>query len=163
MSVALLAILLVSCNNSPWFPNRKNYDVSQNDTTIASCVVEPQFVSITEVIDFWKDANEAAFVDSVFLSMNENVLRNVTNVLLKNHAFVTKKSIVEEYRANSSIYNNLIDTTPQTTNNKVDLGATDLGNRRSDSILSSSVNYRTDTINGHPVKIRIKTEESYVK
>ena len=58
------------------------------------------------------------------------------------------------------VYNNLPKSTTAPVNT-VDKSATDLGSRHDSNVISTSYNYRTDTINGKPVKIRITTTESY--
>ena len=86
-------------------------------------------------------------------------------MLLKKSGTIDKKSIIEEYRANSTVYDNLpVPQQSNATTQEIDLGSTDLGSRQNQTdIISTSYQYRTDTINGKPVKIQIKKEESYAK
>ena len=166
--LAFIGILFLSgCKGAPFIPTE---DTTANDSAYVAqkveSIVNPQFTNIRELISFRTQMNEDYAIDSVFRVIPEPILNNVASVLFKKNGFATKKSIVEEYRANSSIYNNLPSnaTLQQSGMHKeVDLQATDLGNRRQDSVISTSFSYRTDTINGKPVRIQIKTEESYVK
>lgn len=167
--VLLLAVvtLMVGCKNAPW-SNPNNYDTANDSVLVAQqveAIVNPQFTTVQEIVDFRQQTNEGFTVDSIFRAIPEQVLNNVASVLIKKNGIVDKKSVVEEYRANRAVYDNLPATSqPATTTQEVDLNATDLGNKRSESdVISTSYQYRTDTINGKPVKIQIKQEESYVR
>ena len=117
-----------------------------------SDLVCPTFVSAEEVLIYRQTEMDMKRVDSVFYSIPEGTLINVCSVLIRKNGSMTKQSIVEEYESNSSIYKNL---PAATTEKEIDLSATDLGNRRQESI-----SFRTDTVNGKPIRIRItKTEE----
>lgn len=160
-------MLFLSCDNWPR-SGPDNYDVADT-LTIAEqidVVMNPQFTTVEEVILYRHDAMENHQIDSLFESIDETTLRNVCHVLLRKNASITKKSIVEEYQANAGVYNNLPLSKADSTSkrNEVNLNATDLGNKRNDSdIILTSYSYRTDTINGKPVKIKIKKEEYYVR
>lgn len=168
--VLLLAAIaiMVSCKGAPWStPN--NYDTAGDSVLVAQqveAIVNPQFTTVQEVVNFRQQTNEGFTIDSIFSAIPEQVLNNVASVLIKKNGIVDKKSIVKEYQANSAIYDNLPASTqqPANTTQNVDLNATDLGNRCSNSdVISTSYQYRTDTVNGRPVKIQIKKEESYVR
>lgn len=164
MLIATIAILsMASCKNWPT-SCPKNYDTADS-TKIAQgyidAIVNPKFVTVQDIIQFQQQTNENFTADSIFRVMSEQALINVATVIIKKQGSLTKNSLVDEYRANRSVYDNLPANSTTLTNvpQKVDLTATDLGNRR---IISTSYSYRTDTIDGVARKIQIKKEESYV-
>ena len=163
MGLLALTIIIVGCKDMPWH-GTDNYDTAVEDTICVASMVEdylnPQFSTVNELVQFRKEVVEEYEIDSIFCSLPEATLKNVASVLIRKYGIVDKRSVVEEYRANISVYDNL-PTTQQTTTKPVDLGATDLGNRQDEGIISTSYQYRTDTIDDKPVKIQIKTEESY--
>lgn len=147
-------------------PYQNNFD--EGDSIKVAQVIEqlesPILYSIKDVQDLQDLMVDQRTTDEVFMSLPYDVLQSVTSVLLKNGEIVTKKSIVNEYRANDRIYNNLpvsTDSTCVISSTDPDLGATDLGSRSEDKIISSSLKKRTDTVNGKPVTVITKTEESY--
>lgn len=168
--IALTAIVIVgalqlsSCDRMPW-----NYDTAKSDSVLVAeqveAIINPQFTTVQDIIEFRQRTDEGFVVDSIFRALPESVLSNVAAVLIKKDGSVDKKSIVKEYKANKGVYDNLppapISKT-EATKDTVDLSSTDLGTRQSDKkVISTSYTYRTDTVNGKPVKIQIKTEESY--
>lgn len=166
--LALLAIAitttLLSCDKVS-----KYYDTEQSTEQVEQIAAEPNLVfeTVGDLIDYKFAQCEEYSVDSTFRAMSTTVLTNVGEVVLKKNGNITKKSIVEEYRANRSIYDNLPNSTQiQSTNaaTTVDLGSTDLGSKREeDDIISTSYSYRTDTVNGKVRKIQIKKEEKYAE
>lgn len=152
--------LFVSCDkfgaNSPG----DNYDTSDSAQVaeFVNSIVNPQLMSVEEVLSLKNNMLEKQSIDSAFLALDNDLISTVTAVLLKKKQAVTKKDILEEYRRCSDVYNNL---PKPNTPKAVDTSATDLGSRHDTGIISTSYNYRTDTINGKPVKIRITTTEAY--
>lgn len=69
--------------------------------------MNPAFLSVNEVLVFQEKLKEDYSNDSVFRSIPKDVLVNVCNVLLANDGNITKKSVVEEFRQHSNIYNNI--------------------------------------------------------
>ena len=170
LALLLSTLLLNSCDNLPWFHDSDKCDC-MDSTYVAQEIekfVNPQFNSVDEIIVYKMQNQDGITIDSIFWALPDNVLSNVASVLFNKGKTVTKKSIVEEYRAGINIYSNLPantkdianTTTDQNTSQSVDLGSTDLGNRHADPIISTTYKYRNDTINGKPVKIQIKQEES---
>lgn len=155
--VGMIMMLISSCDNLPW-SHSNNYDTS--DTTYVAEYVEsiqnPSLVNVPEVLKLQRSMQEIASVDSAFMAMPAEVVKNVSSVLLKKNGQVKKKDVVDEFRLHKDIYTALPSATPK----KVDTTATDLGDRRN-KVISTSYSFRTDTVNGKPVKIQIKTEESY--
>ncbi len=119
----------------------------------------PVFNTTDELIsfrDFYVDDKQ---IDDVFVQLPEQIIQNVAGVCISKNGCVSKRELVLEYLDNQNVYDNLPNV--EAANNPaqpVDTTATDLGNRR-DDIISTSYRYRTDTVNGKPVKIRITTEE----
>ena len=168
---AIGTMFLMSCNKLGVSSPGDNYDTSDSAMVAeyVSSVVNPTMLDVTEALSLKKSMLEEQSIDSAFLSLPDNTIRNVVTVLLKKNTAIHKKDIVEAYRANKSIYDNL-PTDPKVTT--VDKIATDLGSRqqsKTDSttpggtgnIISNSYSFRTDTVAGKPVRIKIQTIESY--
>ena len=155
-------MLLVSCNKFGSCSPGDNYDTSDSAQVaeFINSVTNPQLMSVGEALSLKSNMLEKQAIDSAFLALDDNLISTVTTVLLKKKVTVTKKDILEEYRRASDVYNNLPKSTA-TPVNTVDKSATDLGSRHDSNVISTSYNFRTDTINGKPVKIRITTTESY--
>lgn len=120
----------------------------------------PSMETVDEVV-LLQDFMAGELADAtIFTSMPPEVLKNVATVCIERNGSTSKSSIVTEYTSNKDIYDNL----PNTKNkiaHEVDTTGTDLGSRsKHDKIISTSYKYRTDTINGKPVKIMVRTEES---
>ena len=170
--VATVGIMfLASCDKFGVKSPGDNYDTADSVQVAeyVTSVVNPTMLDVTEALSLKNHMLEAQAIDSAFLSLPDNTIKNVVTVLLKKNSFVRKKDIVEAYRANKSIYDNLPTDTKATT---VDKSATDLGSRqqtKTDSttpggtgnIISNSYSFRTDTVAGKPVRIKIQTIESY--
>lgn len=166
IACSLIAVGLAAENN--WLPAPKQMIFDEGDSIKVAQVYEqlqsPRMYTYKDVLDLQEQMLDKSTTDELFMSMTPDVIRPVVSVLLKTEGVVTKESIVKEYRANDGIYNNLpveSDTTLHISTNAVDLGATDLGNRSEDKLISSSLKRRTDTVNGKPVKIVTETKESY--
>lgn len=168
--VGIMTTLIYSCKNGPIGSSEDSYCVS--DSTHVAQFIEnlqnPDLMAAEEVVALQQQMIADCTIDSAFTAMSPNVVKTVSTVLLKKRKFIRKKDVVEEFRLHGDIYNNLpknevpaantnATVTPET-NKQVDLSSTDLGNRR---VISTSYSYRTDTIDGKPVKVQIKTEESY--
>ena len=163
--VALGAFTIAQQNNWLPAPTMNNFD--EGDSIKVAQVYEqlksPVMYTISDVQNLQDAMVHESTVDNLFMSITPDIMRNVVNVLLNTEGYVTKESIVKEYRANDGIYNNLPvpETTTETTDSsKVDLAATDLGNR-SDKTISSSFKRRTDTVGGKPVTVVTETTERY--
>lgn len=166
LGVLLLAICalftMFSCKNFSF--NRDNYDTANDSAMIAeyvNSVTNPQLADVNEALSLKQSMIEKLDIDSAFLKMPDNTITNVVSVLSKEHPVFYKEDIVKEYRRCRQVYDNL----PKENATNVDLAATDLGTRPDkqirDSVIRTTYNYRTDTINGKPVKVQIKTVESY--
>lgn len=119
----------------------------------------PVFNSTEELLsfrDFYVDDKQ---LDDVFVQLPEQIIQNVAGVCISKNGNVSKRELVLEYLDNQDVYNNLPNVKGADNHAQpVDTTATDLGDKR-DNIISTSYRYRTDTVNGKPVKIRVTTEE----
>ena len=163
--IALGAFALAERNN--WLPAPVMNNFDEGDSIKVAQIYEqlksPVVYSIKDAQDLQDVMVHESTVDNLFMSIPPDIMRNVTNVLLNKEGYATKQSIVNEYRANGGIYNNLPpapDTNETNDSTKVDLGATDIGSRQ-DKTISSSFKRRTDTVNGKPVNIITETKERY--
>jgi len=163
--IALGLVAIAEKNN--WLPAPEMNNFDEGDSIKVAQVYEqlksPVMYTIKDVQDLQDVMVHESTVDNLFMSITPDILRNVVNVLLNTEGYVTKESIVKEYRANDGIYNNLpaLETTTETNDSsKVDLGATDLGNR-SNKTISSSFKRRTDTVGGKPITVVTETTERY--
>jgi hypothetical protein len=163
----ILSIVIYSCKNGTVVNPLDSYDTV--DTAQVAQLIEdwmnPSLYSVEEVLTLHQEMINADSIDKAFTSIPTPIVKNVATVLLKNPNYksIKKKDIIGEFRQHKNIYINIPSATIQTkdTVKPVDLNATDLGNRRGNKIISTAYSYRTDTINGKPVRIQIKTEESY--
>lgn len=176
LGVLLLGVFVLSTMTSchgrfPWSDRElERYD-SVDSTFIASTVEEainPVFIDIASMLEARAADIADQSVDSLWLTLPDNILKDVASVLIKKGIPVTKRTLIEEYRQHTSVYDNLpppsnTSSTSADTKSTVDLSSTDLSARQDDSVFQTSYKYRTDTVKGHPVKVLIKTEESYVK
>lgn len=154
-------LLTTSCHGRrPWFGER-HYD-SSDSTQIASIVkdaINPGFVDTKSMLEARADDIAEKSIDSVWLYLPDQVLINVFSTL-KGSGQITKKDIVEHYKAHRDIFDKLPESAPK----PIDTAATDIGSRQNkDSVFETTYNYRTDTVNGKPRKVQIKTEYSYAR
>lgn len=173
LMLALGALMvLTSCNklginSSPG----DNYDTSDS-AQVAEYVnraVNPSIMDITEALSLKQQMLEKQSIDSAFVSLSDATIRNVASVLLKKNSFIHKKDIIDEYQRCQNVYDNLPTDTKA---NAVDKTATDLGTRQSggndsadpassSNVISNNFSFRTDTIAGKPIRVKIQTIESY--
>lgn len=126
-------------------------------------VVNPTFTSLHEVTMFQNRLIEEYSIDETFRTLPENILNNVAAVCLKKSITVTKKDIVNEYKANRAVYDNLPKqnmTDEQPPVNKPDAATTAMEEQQK-PVEKVSYRYEIDTINGKPRKILIKETRSY--
>lgn len=166
--MAMTLVTLSSCKN--WPGHRSLNNDSADSTMIAErveAIINPQFSSVDELIEFRQQTEVGYAIDSTFRVIPEDVLKNVAEVMLKKGVIITKKSVVEEYRAHNGVYDNLPvqpSTEIKDSTKSIDLNATDLGTRQDkEDVFSTTFRFITDTIDGKPVKVQIKEERSYVK
>lgn len=164
-TLALCGVAIAEQND--WFPSsQQNDNWDEGDSIKVAQIYEqlesPKLYTIKDVLDFQEQMIQETTAKELFLSLPENIVKSVSGVLLNTDGFVTKESLVKEYRANDAVYNNLpVDyNIPDDKKDSVDLSATDLGSRQ-DKTISSHFSRRTDTVNGKPVNIVTETTERY--
>lgn len=172
MLVAAMGIILLgSCERLGIKSPGDNYDTSDS-VQVAEYVnhaVNPSIMDIAEALSLKQQMLEKQSIDSAFVSLSDATIRNVVSVLLKKNSFIHKKDIIDEYRRCQNVYDNLPTDTKA---NAVDKTATDLGTRQSggndsanplgsSNVISNNFSFRTDTIAGKPVRVKIQTIESY--
>lgn len=164
--------LLVSCDKFGACSPGDNYDTSDSAQVaeFINSVTNPQLMSVEEALSLKSNMLEKQSIDSAFLALDNDLISTVTTVLLKKKTSVTKKDILQEYRRCSDVYNNL---PKQNAQKGVDKTGTDLGTRQdtgstsvdnggnTNRVLSNSYSYRTDTVNGQPIRVRIQKIETY--
>ena len=99
------ATALLSCEGGP-----KLLKATPDTEAVKACVdsiVNPTFTTTSDVFELQKTLKTNAFIDSVFLSLPPNVLKNVSTIVLKKIHHATKDDIVGEFLQNRSIYENL--------------------------------------------------------
>lgn len=172
VSVLLSATLTLGgiaiAEQNGWFPSSQkinNWD--EGDSIKVAQIYEqlesPKLYTVKDVLDLQEQMIQQTTTEELFLSLPENIVKSVSGVLLNTDGFVTKESLIKEYRANDAVYNNLpIDYNVPADNKKdsVDLSVTDIGSRQ-DKTISSHFSRRTDTVNGKPVNIVTETTERY--
>ena len=169
---ALLALvsaaIFQSCSYLP--PNKGEVqEMVQNyvDSVISGqeTLLNPTFSTPEDVNIYREMITEQLRLDSIFFRLSDKDINNTSTVVIKRQGYATKKAIVEEFIKNSDVYTKLPDT-PPTTNDKTTSSMEDSGitkDNKSTIILSTDYQYITDTIDGVPRKVMIKTEKSYEK
>ena len=90
----------------------------------------------------------------MFIHMPEDILNNVVQVCLNKNAVTTKADIVNEYRANKDVYDNL--NSPSTSVNNTVKKDTAKEEQQKPAV---SYRYETDTANGK--RVLVKEERTY--
>ena len=107
-AMLLMATLLVSCQ----YVGTPEEEEPENDSVWLyeelQQVTNPTFSSLEEIMVYRQSMIDANTTDSIFVSLSDPILRNVTAVVLKNYKEVSKTSIVDEYPKNKRIYDNLL-------------------------------------------------------
>lgn len=150
---------LSSCGKMPWGKKSQTLEETVDSLVNAKVkqTVNPIFYSVDEVLVYQDLTNDGNKIDSAFSVMPIDVLKNVSHVLLKKYGTVTKKDIVTEYHNHMDIYPNL----PKTPDATIEDSVVKTKDKKS-GVFSTSYKYRTDTVDGVPVKVQIKEEQSYV-
>ena len=122
-------------------------------------VTNPIFTSIEEVRIAQKQLAEEKTADEVFLNMPDNILNNVVNVCLNKNTVITKIDIVNEYRANKDVYDNLDSQPTSADNNTVKKDTAKEGQQKPAGKVS--YRYEMDTVEGTPKRVLVKEERTY--
>ena len=162
--------LLCSCVERHNAAVDDNYDAAEDSAWVCSVVesiVNPEFSKVVDVLQFKENVRQSYLVDSIFLSMPDEVLKNVANVAIRKYGTATKLSIVSEYLQSPEIYNLLPPQQEQATSpdppKEVDKEATDLGDKPGEEVVNETQSYRIDTIDGKQVVVKVTKRESYTK
>lgn len=118
-------------------------------------VVNPKFISVSEVVNFREKALISAETDSVFLGIPKETLVNVSSVVIKQFGTASKQQIVNEFQRNRAVYENLpneAETTPSNIQPTEDVPATTVDKQES----SVFFNIRDTVINGKKGKVEQK-------
>lgn len=100
------ATALLSCEGGPRLLHPTPMKAADIETALDS-IVNPVFTSYSDVIECQKTLKSNAFIDSVFLSMPPDIIKNVYSVVSKKINYVQKSDLVGEWLNNRSIYDNL--------------------------------------------------------
>lgn len=148
VAVICTALAFAACNHkTPSFGNEVPDSVYV--AQLVENYINPSFTSINDVLIYRNNSVEMTQIDELFQSLPEETLRNVTGVCLKQKTSITKRDIVTEYRINKDIYDNL----PPAKEEKI------IREEQKTAENKVSVTYRTDTVDGKPVKTKITEEK----
>lgn len=164
LGALLLAFIVgLAAYNCGSNPRNHNKDM-RNDSILVTKVGNPTFYSVNEVISYQEEQLNKEMYDAEFLGIEQQTLETIAYTLIKRFGNVTKRQIVDEYRANSDIFDNLPTTDQTTTSKDSSSGMEDQGvtgvNKEPDSV---SFQEKDTTINGTKAKILIRKELIYGK
>lgn len=151
---------LSSCGKMPWSKKAPSMEETIDSLVNAKVkqTVNPTFYSVDEVAVYQELTRDGNKIDSVFNAMPYDILKNVSHVLINKNGTATKKEIVMELLNHKDVYKNLPKTPEPITEDSI----VNTKGKKS-GVFSTSYKYRTDTVDGVPVKVQIKEEESYVE
>lgn len=171
LALILLTVLvcgsLTSCKNTtfPWSNDTPAIEETIDSLVQAAVIdaINPTFVSADQAVVYRDLAEDGKAVDSVFYSMSDKQIVDVTTVLIGRAGSAKKKDIVEEFMNHSDIYKLLPpdDQTGKTSPTSMEDSGS--GKAGSSGIISTQYKVYDDTIDGKPVKVQLKEEKSYVK
>ena len=148
-----------SCGKMPW--DKKSQTLEETIDSLVNAkvkeTVNPVFYSVDEAVVYQELTRDGNKIDSAFNVMPYDILKHVSHVLIKKNGTATKKEIVMESQNHKDIYPNLPKTTDPITEDSVIKTK-----GKKSGVFSTSYKYRTDTVDGIPVKVQIKEEQSYV-
>jgi len=107
------SVALVSCDKGP-VSLKPAVGVKEVSNCLDS-IVNPRLNTTKDVFELQNRLVTNAYIDSVFMSMDQKTLENVASVCLKRLHIVTKDDIVSEFIKNRSIYDNLPPNSSATT------------------------------------------------
>ena len=118
LAAAIVAIVgsiaVISCDQTGPKVLKPAVGVEQVATALDS-IVNPQLSTCRDVFELQNKLLVNSYIDSVFMSMDQNTLENVATVCLKRLHIVTKDDIVGEFIKNRSVYENLPANNPPDT------------------------------------------------
>ena len=99
------SVAVVSCENGPKVLKPA---VGVEEVAVAlDSIVNPQLYTTKDVFELQNKLLVNSYMDSVFMSIDQKTLENVSTVCLKRLHIVTKDDIVSEFIKNRSVYENL--------------------------------------------------------
>lgn len=107
------SVALVSCDKGP-VSLKPAVGVKEVSNCLDS-IVNPRLNTTKDVFELQNKLATNAYIDSVFMSMDQKTLENVASVCLGRLHIVTKDDIVSEFIKNRAIYDNLPPNSSTTT------------------------------------------------
>lgn len=99
------SVAVISCENGPNVL-KPAVGVEQVSTCLDS-IVNPRLYTTKDVFELQNKLLVNAYVDSIFMSMDQKTLENVSTVVLKRLRVVTKDDIVSAFIKDRHVYENL--------------------------------------------------------
>ena len=102
IGVVLLSVVS-SAGYNLWYENHADACISQEDTTTyvqnaVAQVLNPTFMSIDDVNQYYQKVTDESSIDSTFRSIPFETLVNIAQVIIGREGRATKRDIVYEYR-----------------------------------------------------------------
>lgn len=92
---------------------------TQSVQTCAGSILSQPFESVTEILPIHQELNWEQSALAEFENMDPATVSNVANMLFKSYSHITIYEIVDEYKANRNIYDNIIPgAVPDTVNSE---------------------------------------------
>lgn len=105
--LACVGVVVLSCVSSLGYNYYMESDKTSTEDTLQQVVqfeqmltqtADPKFTSVDDVFQFYERQVEIKSIDSVFLAIPPDALRNIAQVIIGNKGSATKKDIVDEFR-----------------------------------------------------------------
>lgn len=149
--------LLASCHrgNEQYIPT---YDDSVYISSIVEDMQNPTFTGVVDVLNFQAALADSYAIEEAFTALPPEVLQQVATVCIRRNGCATKYTIVQEYRANREVYDNLTNTTKTPAPGDNTDKATAVEEQQKPVPSSVSYEYETDTVDGKPIQVLVKKE-----
>lgn len=119
--VIAMTIALLSTTSCSRYRAQENCIDSTELFKILNDFDNPKFNTEDEAILYLQNEKQWRVQDSVFFTLNEDVVHNICSVLTKRKIPITKFSIVNEYMDNKSVYANLPNDCHETMYKSIDV------------------------------------------
>ena len=164
------SVALVSCDKGPKILQKPAVGVEEVSNCLDS-IVNPRLNTTKDVFELQNKLVVNAYIDSVFMSMDQKTLDNVAGVVLNKHHVVTKDDIVHEFIKNRAVYENLPSNSsvtestasPSTTTEKpiakielIEEGKTTVTEAPPTRVEEQPAGYKDTTINGKHALISVQ-------
>lgn len=113
LASTVTSVALVSCDKGPRIL-KPAVGVKEVSNCLDS-IVNPRLFTSKDAFELQNKLIVNAYIDSVFMSMDQKTLDNVAGVVLNKHHVVTKDDIVHEFIKNRTVYENLPDNSKAST------------------------------------------------